>query len=94
MPSPISLKIVLIERATVNPDRWNSIHPTQYEFMPFGGGRRPCLGREKGLVEAAFVVMRLAEKFKTLESRDKRDYFPKTYTITSNWNGCKVALFN
>ncbi len=27
-----------------DPDRWLSVHPTPYEYLPFGAGRRMCIG--------------------------------------------------
>ncbi|KAF2703349.1 cytochrome P450 [Pleomassaria siparia CBS 279.74] len=75
-----------------NPDRWTSIHPTQYEFLPFGGGQRACLGREKSLAEAGLAVGRLAERFATLQSKDAREFKSQTGISCCNGNGCKVAL--
>ncbi|KAF2115633.1 cytochrome P450 [Lophiotrema nucula] len=77
-----------------NPYRWSTIHPTQYEFMPFGGGQRACLGREKSQAEAALVIARLAERFERLESKDVREFKPQTGISTCNGNGCKVALYS
>jgi cytochrome P450 len=30
------------------PDRWDTIKPSAYEYVPFGGGMRTCLGQHKG----------------------------------------------
>ncbi|KAF2730395.1 cytochrome P450 [Polyplosphaeria fusca] len=81
------------DAASFNPDRWNTIKPTQYEYMPFGGGQRACLGREKSLAEGALVLARLAERFQRVESRDSRDWKPKTGISYCNANGCKIALY-
>lgn len=45
------------------PKRWDSINPSQWEFMAFGGGGRVCLGRHKSLVEAAYVLGGLVRQF-------------------------------
>jgi cytochrome P450 len=75
------------------PERWETIQPTHWEFMGFGGGNRECLGKQKVLVEAAYVLVRLAKKFEVLESRDKDDWVGELKMTCKSKNGCKVALY-
>ncbi|KAJ4348029.1 uncharacterized protein N0V89_009401 [Didymosphaeria variabile] len=75
------------------PTRWNEIRPSQWEYMPFGGGERACLGREKVLAEAAYVVARLAQTFTRVESRDDRPWKEVVRMTAKNANGCQVGLF-
>jgi cytochrome P450 len=75
------------------PSRWNDIHPSPWEFMPFGGGDRACLGKEKVLAEAAYVVGRLAQKFTRVEPRDDKPWTEVVRMTAKNANGCKVGLF-
>lgn len=75
------------------PERWDSINPTQWEFMAFGGGSRACLGRQKSLVEAAYVLARLAREFPKLESRDAEEWKGDMKLTCKSANGCKVALY-
>ena len=51
------------------PDRWNSIKPSNKEYVPFGVGPRACLGKDKALAEAAYLLARLAKRFEVLEDR-------------------------
>jgi cytochrome P450 len=51
---------------TFRPERWETVHPSNWEFMGFGGGNRECLGRQKVLVEAAYVLVRLRRDSKCL----------------------------
>jgi cytochrome P450 len=74
------------------PDRWNTIHPKSYEYMAFGGGQRACLGKEKVLVEAAFFLARLAQRFEKLETRDEKPWKGQLMLTAKNLNGCKLAL--
>ncbi|KAF2111409.1 cytochrome P450 alkane hydroxylase-like protein [Lophiotrema nucula] len=76
------------------PDRWNSIKPTQWEFMGFGGGPRSCLGKEKSLVEGAYVLAKLAGKFEKLEARDEKEWIGESKITCANKHGCKVAFFS
>ncbi|PQE21990.1 cytochrome P450 alkane hydroxylase protein [Rutstroemia sp. NJR-2017a BBW] len=43
------------------PDRWNRIVPGRWDFMGFGGGPRGCAGQYKALIEASFVLAKLAQ---------------------------------
>ncbi|KAI0974116.1 cytochrome P450 alkane hydroxylase-like protein [Xylaria arbuscula] len=74
------------------PERWESINPRPWEFMGFGGGSRACLGQQKSLTEASFVLASLAIRFETLESRDDRDWKSEMKLTCQNANGCKIAF--
>lgn len=75
------------------PERWNTIHPSPWEFMAFGGGDRACLGQQKVLVEATYVLLRLAKKFPRIESRDQHEWQGESKLTCKSKNGCKVALY-
>jgi cytochrome P450 len=75
------------------PDRWNRIVPGRWEFMGFGGGPRGCAGQYKALTEASFVLVKLAQRFERIESRDDRDWAGEVRLIARNANGCKVAVY-
>lgn len=74
------------------PERWQSIKPSAWEFMGFGGGSRACLGQQKALVEAAFVLVRLALKYKSCESRDDRAWEGEMKLTCKSKHGCRVAF--
>ncbi|KAM0129663.1 hypothetical protein ACHAP3_007692 [Botrytis cinerea] len=76
-----------------NPGRWNSFNckPTSWEYMPFGGGPRACVGQQNALVEAAYTVAKIAQVYKGLESRDDKDWEGEWKLTAKNVNGCKVA---
>ncbi|ESZ94944.1 hypothetical protein SBOR_4668 [Sclerotinia borealis F-4128] len=57
-----------------NPDRWYSIKPSPWEYMPFGGGPRACVGQHKALAEASYTLAKFAQQYKKIESRDARDW--------------------
>jgi cytochrome P450 len=75
------------------PERWETIQPTHWEFMGFGGGNRECLGKQKVLVEAAYVLVRMAKRIEKLESRDSEDWEGEVKLTCKSKNGCKVALY-
>ncbi|KAF7541043.1 hypothetical protein G7054_g969 [Neopestalotiopsis clavispora] len=75
------------------PDRWNTISPAQFEFMGFGGGNRACLGRQKSLAEAAYILARMARQFERIESRDDQKWKADMKLTCRNANGCKIAVY-
>ncbi|KAF7943521.1 hypothetical protein EAE96_011444 [Botrytis aclada] len=77
-----------------NPDRWNSISPSNWEFMPFSHGPRSCAGRHKALGEASYIIARMAIQFQQIESRDNRPWTEDVKLVVKNGNGCQIALFS
>ncbi|KAF7912144.1 uncharacterized protein EAF01_001165 [Botrytis porri] len=77
-----------------NPDRWNHISPSNWEFMPFSHGPRSCAGRHKALGEASYIIARMATQFQRIESRDDRPWTEDVKLVVKNGNGCQVALFS
>jgi cytochrome P450 len=73
------------------PERWETLRPG-WEYLPFNGGPRICLGQQYALTEAGYVTSRLCQEFKALESRDPEPWKEgRTLTVCSH-NGTKVAL--
>ncbi|KAI0478575.1 cytochrome P450 [Xylariaceae sp. FL0804] len=77
---------------TFNPDRWNSIKPRQWEFLGFGSGHRACLGQHKALIEASYVLARLAQSVERLTSADSREWKGEMKLTCKSANGCKVRV--
>jgi cytochrome P450 len=75
-----------------NPHRWTSIKPTSKQFAPFGLGGRSCLGKDKALVEAGYVLARLAKEFEVLEFKGAKVYRGVIKMAMKNAEGCKVAI--
>ena len=59
------------EPACFRPERFLETKPTPYEFLPFGGGVRRCLGMAFALVEMKIV---LAEMLSRVELRAAPGY--------------------
>lgn len=49
------------------PERWDG-RKSGWEYLPFNGGPRICIGQQFALTEAGYVVVRLAQRFEQLES--------------------------
>ena len=46
------------------PERWLSIHPTAYEFMPFSAGPRYCIGTSLAMMQLKIALTMLLKKFR------------------------------
>ncbi|KAL2047698.1 hypothetical protein N7G274_000740 [Stereocaulon virgatum] len=62
------------------PERWEKIRPG-WEYLPFNGGPRICIGQQFALTEASYTTIRLMQEFKEIESRDSRPW-SEWYTLT------------
>jgi cytochrome P450 len=68
------------------------IKPGPWEFMPFGGGDRVCVGQTKAMAEATYTIVRIAQRFASIECRDERDWEGEIKLTVRNANGCNVGL--
>lgn len=73
------------------PERWKHIRPT-WEYLPFNGGPRVCIGQQYALTEAGYTTVRLMQKFAKVESRDDRPWTECITLTACNLNGTKVLL--
>ncbi|KAL3470886.1 cytochrome P450 [Aspergillus californicus] len=73
------------------PDRWADLRPG-WEYLPFNGGPRICVGQQYALTEAAYVTTRLAQRYSILESRDPGQWEEKLTLTLCSHNGTQVSL--
>ncbi|WQF90230.1 Putative cytochrome P450 [Colletotrichum destructivum] len=67
---------------TFNPDRWANRKPG-WDYLPFNGGPRICLGQQFALTEAAYVLTRLLQRFDQVENCDPETQPIHSYNLTS-----------
>lgn len=65
-----------------NPDRWIGRKPG-WEFLPFNGGPRICLGQQFALTEAGYVIVRMLQKFDKIENFDPEPIARHQYSVTT-----------
>lgn len=78
------------------PERWldekTPLRPG-WGYLPFSGGPRICLGQQKALTEAAYVVVRMVQRFGGgLESRDGRPWREHMGLVLSSYYGVQVGF--
>ncbi|KAB8253793.1 cytochrome P450 [Aspergillus pseudonomiae] len=64
------------------PDRWSGRRPG-WEFIPFNGGPRICLGQQFALTEAGYVIVRMLQRFDKVENMDMSTVVKHKYTSTT-----------
>jgi cytochrome P450 len=47
------------------PERWDG-RKSGWEYLPFNGGPRICIGQQFALTEAGYVIVRLAQRFESI----------------------------
>lgn len=78
-----------------NPERWsdNSLHT--WDYLPFNGGPRICIGQQFALTEAGFAIVRICQLFKDIVFEGSAEYHGMeewTKLTQSVANGVKVSF--
>lgn len=50
------------------PDRWFAWQPRPWQYIPFNGGPRICIGQQFALTEVTYVLARMFQRFERVES--------------------------
>ena len=74
-----------------NPGRWHGRRPG-WEFLPFNGGPRICLGQQFALTEASYVLTRLAQRFDQIQNLDFSEMTHNLTLTDAPGGGVKVRL--
>ncbi|THC87040.1 hypothetical protein EYZ11_013514 [Aspergillus tanneri] len=75
------------------PERWEDgkLRP-RWGYLPFNGGPRICIGQRYALTEVSYVIVRMAQEFRNLESRDTGPWEESLTLTLSSRNGTNVCL--
>jgi len=74
------------------PERWETLRPG-WEYLPFNGGPRICIGQQFALLEASYTTIRLMQRFQRIEARDDREWSEFLTLTLASGTGCVVGLF-
>ncbi|KAB8079609.1 cytochrome P450 [Aspergillus leporis] len=81
---------------TFRPERWEENGRRGWDYLPFNGGPRICLGQQYALTEASYTLVKLIQRFDTLECADPELTQPSILsTLTlSHDKGVNVRLYS
>lgn len=71
------------------PERWQAMRRPGWEYLPFNGGPRICLGQQFALTEAGYVIVRMVQRFDLIESLDSQ---PQKSVVTSTSSPAAVLV--
>ncbi|KAK0631974.1 cytochrome P450 [Immersiella caudata] len=80
-----------------SPDRWFHWQPKPWQYIPFNGGPRICIGQQFALTEMGYVLTRLFQRYERVESLmapvDGGKPTLKAEIVLSPGDGVKVAFW-
>ncbi|KAI0890726.1 cytochrome P450 52A11 [Annulohypoxylon maeteangense] len=91
--SPFSEKSELADPQTFNPDRWTNWQPKPWQYIPFNGGPRICIGQQFALTEMAYVLTRIFQRYERVESFMVGEPKLKAEIVIQPGDGVTVALW-
>ncbi|KAL4902735.1 hypothetical protein BDW74DRAFT_157474 [Aspergillus multicolor] len=77
------------------PERWEENAKRGWEYLPFNGGPRICLGQQYALTEASYTIVRLMQHFLRIENGEPSREQPliRANLTMSHGEGVKIRLY-
>jgi cytochrome P450 len=103
--TPIGYSTMIMQRRpdltpdvkSFSPERWETWQPKPWQYIPFNGGPRICIGQQFALTEMGYTLVRLLQRFERIENyMDKIDHGNpclKAEIVLQPGQGVKVAFF-
>ncbi|PTB72894.1 cytochrome P450 [Trichoderma longibrachiatum ATCC 18648] len=89
---PVSDKFA--DTAVYSPERWEHWTPKPWQFIPFNGGPRICIGQNFAMTEMAFTLVRLLQRYERIEYRgDWAAQYLKADIVGCPGLGVPIALY-
>lgn len=77
-----------------SPERWEHWTPKAWQYIPFNGGPRICIGQNFALAEIGFTMVRIAQRFERVEYEARwEEQFHKAEIVGTPGKGVHVRLF-
>ncbi|KAI4110969.1 MAG: hypothetical protein LQ339_000971 [Xanthoria mediterranea] len=77
------------------PERWETWTPRPWQYLPFNGGPRICIGQQFALAEIGYTTVRIVQRFGRLEKYwGDGDDLVKSDIVLSPAHGVKVGFFS
>ncbi|KPM38708.1 hypothetical protein AK830_g7851 [Neonectria ditissima] len=74
----------------LRPERWETVRPSTWEYIPFGGGPRVCIGQQLAQTEAAYTTVRLLQEFSSVKPRSEGPFQEGFAMALSSGDGCRL----
>ncbi|KAK1826696.1 glycosyl hydrolase family 76-domain-containing protein [Podospora conica] len=74
------------------PERWESNLRVGWEYIPFSGGPRICIGQQFALTQMSYTLFRFFKMVNGIESRDTGEPLLRSNITLSFAKGCMVAV--
>ncbi|KAA8899641.1 cytochrome P450 52A5 [Sphaerosporella brunnea] len=78
--------------AEFKPERWDHWAPKAWQYVPFNGGPRICLGQQFALTEMGYILCRLFQNFDAVEDRSTEPQIERCEVTISPGSGVWVAF--
>ncbi|MCJ1228734.1 hypothetical protein MMC12_005395 [Toensbergia leucococca] len=75
------------------PDRWEHWQPKPWEYIPFNGGPRICVGQQFALTEMGYTVVRILQRFERVEKYWEGEQLIKTDIVVQPGKPVKVGFW-
>ncbi|KAG0136756.1 cytochrome P450 [Tuber indicum] len=75
-----------------DPDRWEKWSPKSWQYIPFNGGPRICIGQQFALTEMSYVLVRMFQQFGSVESGQKEEQYQNCNIVLSPGTGVPVSF--
>ncbi|KAI1102772.1 cytochrome P450 monooxygenase CYP539B5 [Jackrogersella minutella] len=89
---PVSEKFA--DPALFSPERWEHWTPKPWQYVPFNGGPRICVGQNFAMTEMAYCMVRIIQKYDRIEYRG--DWYAQQHeaeVVGKPSQGVKIALY-
>lgn len=98
--TPISMSILLVhhredlypEPWEFKPERWVGNKPGTYEWIPFGGGTRRCLGAALALAEMRVVLEKMVQQLDIVADRPEAEHVQHRNVTMIPARGARVVI--
>ncbi|KAI1762067.1 cytochrome P450 monooxygenase CYP539B5 [Hypoxylon sp. FL1150] len=80
--------------ALFSPERWEGWTPRPWQYVPFNGGPRICVGQNFAMTEMAYCMVRILQKYERLEYRG--DWYAQQHeaeVVGKPSQGVHIALY-